>query len=123
MPCLYVYNKIDQISMEEVDRLARKPNCVGISCGMKLNLDYLLEMLWEALALTCIYTKKRGQRPDFSDAIILRRGPLWSMCATAFTGRSPASSSTPWCGAPAPSTARSGWASHTPWNTRTSSRS
>ncbi|KAF6093435.1 developmentally regulated GTP binding protein 2 [Phyllostomus discolor] len=74
MPCLYVYNKIDQISMEEVDRLARKPNSVVISCGMKLNLDYLLEMLWEYLALTCIYTKKRGQRPDFSDAIILRKG-------------------------------------------------
>ncbi|XP_075850181.1 developmentally-regulated GTP-binding protein 2 isoform X3 [Microcebus murinus] len=31
MPCLYVYNKIDQISMEEVDRLARKPNSVVIS--------------------------------------------------------------------------------------------
>uniref|UniRef100_A0A2K5VLE3 Developmentally-regulated GTP-binding protein 2 n=1 Tax=Macaca fascicularis TaxID=9541 RepID=A0A2K5VLE3_MACFA len=43
-------------------------------CGMKLNLDYLLEMLWEYLALTCIYTKKRGQRPDFTDAIILRKG-------------------------------------------------
>lgn len=28
---------------------------------MKLNLDYLLEMLWEYLALTCIYTKKRGR--------------------------------------------------------------
>lgn len=27
---------------------------------MKLNLDYLLEMLWEYLALICIYTKKRG---------------------------------------------------------------
>ncbi|KAK2088003.1 Developmentally-regulated GTP-binding protein 2 [Saguinus oedipus] len=74
MPCLYVYNKIDQISMEEVDCLARKPNSVVISCGMKLNLDYLLEMLWEYLALTCIYTKKRGQRPEFTDAIILRKG-------------------------------------------------
>ncbi len=29
MPCLYVYNKIDQISIEEVDKLARRPNaCV-----------------------------------------------------------------------------------------------
>lgn len=28
---------------------------------MKLNLDYLLELLWECLALTCIYTKKRGR--------------------------------------------------------------
>uniref|UniRef100_A0A8C1NGL4 Developmentally-regulated GTP-binding protein 2 n=1 Tax=Cyprinus carpio TaxID=7962 RepID=A0A8C1NGL4_CYPCA len=60
MPCLYVYNKVDQISIEEVDRLAHRPNSVVISCGMKLNLDYLLEQLWEDLALICIYTKKRG---------------------------------------------------------------
>ncbi|XP_067859196.1 developmentally-regulated GTP-binding protein 2 isoform X2 [Heptranchias perlo] len=73
MPCLYVYNKIDQISLEEVDRLAREPHSVVISCEMKLNLDYLLEMLWEYLALTCIYTKKRGERPDFSGAIIMRK--------------------------------------------------
>ena len=26
MPCLYVFNKIDQISLEEVDRIARTPN-------------------------------------------------------------------------------------------------
>lgn len=38
------------------------------SCGMKLNLDYLLEMLWEALALTCIYTKKRGRKSDRAPA-------------------------------------------------------
>ncbi|XP_005750237.1 developmentally-regulated GTP-binding protein 2 [Pundamilia nyererei] len=74
MPCLYVYNKVDQISIEEVDRLARRPHSVVISCGMKLNLDYLLERLWEYLALICIYTKKRGERPDFNDAIIMRRG-------------------------------------------------
>ncbi|XP_078096512.1 developmentally-regulated GTP-binding protein 2 [Mustelus asterias] len=73
MPCLYVYNKIDQISLEEVDRLARQWHSVVISCEMKLNLDYLLEMLWEYLALICIYTKKRGERPDFSGAIIMRR--------------------------------------------------
>ena len=26
MPCLYVFNKIDQISLEEVDRIARTPD-------------------------------------------------------------------------------------------------
>jgi ribosome-interacting GTPase 1 len=30
MPCLYVYNKIDQVSIEEVDRLARLPNSVVV---------------------------------------------------------------------------------------------
>jgi len=74
MPCLYVYNKIDQISLEEVDRLARQPHSVVISCNMKLNLDYLLDCLWEHLNLIRVYTKKHGSPPDFSDAIILRNG-------------------------------------------------
>lgn len=64
MPCLYVYNKIDQISMEEVDRLAREPHSVVISCEMQLNLDHLLERLWDYLALIRVYTKKRGARPE-----------------------------------------------------------
>ncbi|KAL8581066.1 Developmentally-regulated GTP-binding protein 2 [Nucella lapillus] len=86
MPCLYVYNKIDQISIEEVynkidqisieevDRLARQPHSVVVSCNMKLNLDYLLEMVWEHLALLRVYTKKRAERPDFEGGLILRKG-------------------------------------------------
>ena len=74
MKCIYVYNKIDQISLEEVDRLARGEHNVVISCNMKLNLDYLLEVLWEHLDLLRVYTKKPGQPPDFEDGIILRNG-------------------------------------------------
>ncbi|KAJ4443212.1 Developmentally-regulated GTP-binding protein 2, partial [Periplaneta americana] len=74
LPCLYVYNKIDQISIEEVDRIARQPNSLVVSCNMKLNLDYLLEQLWEYLSLIRVYTKKPGQPPDFDDGLILRRG-------------------------------------------------
>lgn len=74
LPCLYVYNKIDQVSIEEVDRLARQPHSLVVSCNMKLNLDYLLERLWDYLALICVYTKKRGEPPDFGDGLILRRG-------------------------------------------------
>lgn len=37
MNCLYVYNKIDQISLEEVDRLARQPHSVVIRSGFFLN--------------------------------------------------------------------------------------
>lgn len=44
------------------------------SCNMKLNLDYLLEVLWEYLALIRVYTKKPGEPPDFSDGLILRKG-------------------------------------------------
>lgn len=74
MPCLFVFNKIDQISIEEVDRLARLENTVVVSCNMKLNLDYLLEKMWEMLALVRVYTKKRGERPDFEGGLIMRRG-------------------------------------------------
>lgn len=41
---------------------------------MKLNLDYLLNILWEYLSLIRVYTKKPGQPPDFSDGLILRKG-------------------------------------------------
>ncbi|KAG7270164.1 hypothetical protein CRUP_026165, partial [Coryphaenoides rupestris] len=75
MPCLYVYNKVDQISIEEVDRLAHVPNSVVISCGDEAKLEYLS---WRHCGIPghfiCIYTKKRGERPDFGDAIIMRRG-------------------------------------------------
>lgn len=30
IPCLYCYNKIDQVSIEEVDRIARQPNSVVV---------------------------------------------------------------------------------------------
>ncbi|KAA0183382.1 hypothetical protein HAZT_HAZT006536 [Hyalella azteca] len=74
MNCLYVYNKVDQISIEEIDRIAHQPNCIVVSCNMKLNLDYLLERLWESLAMLRIYTKKPGSPPDFGDPIIMRGG-------------------------------------------------
>ena len=54
------YNKIDQISLEEVDRLARQPHSVVTSCEMGLNLDCLLSKIWDYLCLLRVYTKKRG---------------------------------------------------------------
>ena len=72
--CLYVYNKIDVITIEEVDALARKPYSTVISCNMNLGLDYLMEKCWEYLALVRIYTKRRGQGPDFEEPVVLTRG-------------------------------------------------
>eukprot|EP00118_Oscarella_pearsei_P026940 m.310586 g.310586 ORF g.310586 m.310586 type:complete len:365 (+) comp52844_c0_seq1:34-1128(+) len=71
--CIYCYNKIDCVSLEEVDRLARQDHSVVMSCALNLNLDYLLEEIWNHLALIRIYTKKPGQKPDFDDFLILRR--------------------------------------------------
>ena len=69
--CLYVYNKIDALSIEEVDELARKPDSVVISIYMNLNLDVLLAKMWDYLGLIRIYTKRRGQPPDLIDPIVL----------------------------------------------------
>lgn len=55
--CLYAYNKIDAITIEEIDALARQPHSVVISVHAKLNLDYLLEKLWHYMGLIRIYTK------------------------------------------------------------------
>jgi|JI6StandDraft_1071083.scaffolds.fasta_scaffold150940_2 ribosome-interacting GTPase 1 len=69
--CLYCYNKIDTISMEEVNQIAERPSTVVISCNMKLNFDGLLEHIWEKLDLVRVYTKKANEQPDFSDPIVL----------------------------------------------------
>eukprot|EP00331_Platyophrya_macrostoma_P016651 CAMPEP_0176472626 /NCGR_PEP_ID=MMETSP0127-20121128/41853_1 /TAXON_ID=938130 /ORGANISM="Platyophrya macrostoma, Strain WH" /LENGTH=371 /DNA_ID=CAMNT_0017867527 /DNA_START=36 /DNA_END=1151 /DNA_ORIENTATION=+ len=69
--CLYVYNKVDQISLEDVDEIAHRQDSVVISCNMGLNMDFLLEKIWEKLSLVRIYTKKRGEPPDFEEPIVL----------------------------------------------------
>ncbi|KAL0380563.1 UNVERIFIED_CONTAM: Developmentally-regulated G-protein 2 [Sesamum angustifolium] len=71
MKCVYVYNKIDVIGIDDVDRLARQPNSIVISCNLKLNLDRLLARMWEEMGLVRIYTKPQGQQPDFSDPVVL----------------------------------------------------
>eukprot|EP00124_Ichthyophonus_hoferi_P004768 Ihof_evm2s571 gene=Ihof_evmTU2s571 len=74
LPCLYVYNKLDQITIEEVDRLAREPYTVVISCHWELNLDRLIESIWNNLNMMRVYTKRRGQYPDFDEGMIMRAG-------------------------------------------------
>jgi len=74
MKCLYCYNKCDNITIEEVDRLAREDNSIVISSKFKLGLDYMIETIWRKLGMVRIYTKKPGNKPDFDDGIILREG-------------------------------------------------
>ncbi|MQM08408.1 hypothetical protein Taro_041270 [Colocasia esculenta] len=64
MKCIYVYNKVDVIGIDDVDRLARQPNSV-------LNLDRLLAKMWEEMGLVRGYTKPQGQQPDFADPVVL----------------------------------------------------
>eukprot|EP00842_Homolaphlyctis_polyrhiza_P002310 jgi/Hompol1/307/HPOL_002762-RA len=72
--CLYCYNKIDQISIEEVDRLARQDYTVVVSCESDLNIDYLIDQMWYYLGLIRVYTKRRGEIPDFAGGLVLKRG-------------------------------------------------
>jgi len=72
--CLFLINKIDTITLDEVDRLAHTDHTVVLSCSWRLNLDYLLDKVWEYLDFVRIYTKPRGKRPEFSEPLILRRG-------------------------------------------------
>ncbi|KAF8506871.1 developmentally regulated GTP-binding protein [Russula emetica] len=74
MPCLYVYNKIDAISLEAMDRLAHENHTVVISCEIDLNLGYLIDRIWDDLNLVKVYTKKRGAHPDLADPICMRKG-------------------------------------------------
>ena len=56
--CLYVYNKIDVCSIEEIDDIARRPNSIPASAGLNLNMDGLLVAIWEKMGLVRVYTKK-----------------------------------------------------------------
>jgi developmentally-regulated GTP-binding protein 2 len=72
IPCVFVYNKVDSISLERVDRLARLPHSVVCSFHLDLNVDTLLEMAWQYLDLVRVYTKRRGEAPSFDEPIVLR---------------------------------------------------
>ena len=70
--CLYVYNKIDSISLEHLDKLAKEPNTAVMSCELDLGIQDVVDQCWEALRLIRIYTKRKGVDPDFSEAMIVR---------------------------------------------------
>lgn len=73
MPCLYVLNKIDQITIEELDLLSRCHHYVPVSANLEWNLDGLVDRMWEYLDLVRIYTKPKGQIPDYATPVILKR--------------------------------------------------
>ncbi|KAG0418953.1 GTP-binding protein, partial [Dictyocoela roeselum] len=69
--CLFVYNKIDFLTVDELDALDSKDSCV-ISAEKGWNLDGLVEKIWDKLELKRIYTRKKGM-PDFDTPIIIRK--------------------------------------------------
>eukprot|EP00922_Rhytidocystis_sp_ex-Travisia-forbesii_P054028 GHVS01080160.1.p1 GENE.GHVS01080160.1~~GHVS01080160.1.p1 ORF type:complete len:373 (-),score=52.05 GHVS01080160.1:221-1339(-) len=69
--CLYVYNKVDMLPLNEIDEIARRPYAVALSSQRNWNLDLLKERMWDELAMVRVYTKKKGAFPDFSDPLVL----------------------------------------------------
>jgi len=74
IPVIYALNKIDAISIEELDLLYRIPNAVPISSEHGWNVDELLELMWVKLNLVRVYTRPKGKMPDYSAPVVLRSG-------------------------------------------------
>ncbi|KRX10828.1 TGS-like protein [Pseudocohnilembus persalinus] len=71
IPCIYALNKIDDITLEELEILDQIPNYVPISAHLEWNLDGLIETFWEKLDLLRLYTKPKGKKPDFNDPVCI----------------------------------------------------
>jgi hypothetical protein len=84
--CMYVFNKIDTISVEDLDTIASRTmdhwdpannsttplfNNAFISVHEEIGLNELKFQMWDIMNLTRIYTKRRGQPPDLDDPFIL----------------------------------------------------
>lgn len=73
VPCLYVLNKIDLVTIEELDLLDRVPHYVPICADKLWGLDDLREKTWQYLDMLRIYTKPKGQIPDYNSPVVLPR--------------------------------------------------
>ena len=63
IPAIYVINKIDQITLEELNVLCKLPHYCPVCAYHEWNLDGLVDMIWEYLDLLRIYTKPKVPPP------------------------------------------------------------
>lgn len=73
VPCLYILNKIDDITLEELEIIDRIPHYVPISAFKEWGLDDQLETMWEYLDLYRIYTKPKGEIPNYEAPVIIKK--------------------------------------------------
>lgn len=71
IPCVYAINKIDQITLEELNVISRLPHYCPVCAYHEWNLDGLIDMIWRYLDLVRVYTKPKGKLPDYSDPVVL----------------------------------------------------
>ncbi|KAI8442574.1 P-loop containing nucleoside triphosphate hydrolase protein [Phakopsora pachyrhizi] len=55
-------------------KFSRLPHSFVVSCEAGYNMDRLNQKIWTALDLNRVYTKKRGERPDLEQPLIIRQG-------------------------------------------------
>lgn len=72
IPAIYVLNKIDAITIEELDVISRIPHTVPISAEHGWNFDALLKKMWEYLDFIRIFPKPKGAPIDYEEPVILR---------------------------------------------------
>merc|ERR1711871_257755 len=71
IPAIYVLNKIDQLTIEELDIIDQLPNHVPISAHQGWGMEELLEEVWAKAKMIRIYTKPKGQIPDYGAPVVL----------------------------------------------------
>ncbi|KAM0678963.1 Developmentally-regulated GTP-binding protein 2 [Binucleata daphniae] len=69
--CLYCFNKIDAISIEDLKKLDAENN-VCVSSKKEWNFDELYDEMWNMLGMKRIYTKRKGEFPDLQTPVVLR---------------------------------------------------
>jgi ribosome-interacting GTPase 1 len=71
IPCIYVLNKIDSITIEELDLIDQLPHNVPISAKDDWNFEDMLDLIWVYARMLRIYTKPKGQIPDYTAPVVL----------------------------------------------------
>lgn len=66
---LYVYNKVDSVSIEFLDQLAREPHTAVMSCELDLAVKDVVERIWKELRLMRVYTKRYVHSRLYFDAV------------------------------------------------------
>jgi ribosome-interacting GTPase 1 len=82
LPGITVLNKIDAVSVEDVDAVKAKikPD-ICISADKKINTDALKDLIFDKLNLIRIYCKQVGKKADMDVPLIMKKGStLKDMC-------------------------------------------
>lgn len=70
--CLFLLNKVDRISKEELETMCRLRNSFPISSFNGWGIDLLKEKMWDELNLIRIFPKPKNE--NIGDPVVLKRG-------------------------------------------------